>query len=332
MAWIRRRIAAKVKRALAPVRRRVDKALRAATARRAAEAANKAEADRVMAAAVEKGLRVVSPADIAEINANPKLARRVNEEAAVRAAAEYGVNIRKPNGKIDMRLARKAAEAAAIQATAAMGFDIRDKRGKIDRRKAMVAARAAQDARDGKPVDPRVKAYVEQQDSRLAEMVRAAHQRGLSVDQVRIGALKSDPALANATATEMVIQAAEAAGVNVFQADGKTLNPAAAQRLADTHNLRMAAELGIDVAPDQTRLTRQQAREAGRLIAAARAGKPASAETAATVSRQDAAVIAAMNAAARRAQPDQDPLSRHDAVSDAKLAAVVRQDLLRKIR
>jgi hypothetical protein len=82
----------------------------------------------------------------------------------------------------------------------------------------------------------------------------------------------------------------------------------------------------------QTRLTRRQAWEASRLIAAARAGKPVSPQVAAAVTRQDAVILAALNAAARRGQSAPDPASRQEALTDAELAALVRQDLLTRIK
>ena len=53
---------------------------------------------------------------------------------------------------------------------------------------------------------------------------------------------------------------------------------------------------------------------------------------AAAVTRQDAVILAAMNAAARRGQSAPDPASRQEALTDAELAALVRQDLLKKIK
>ena len=158
MLAVKKRRVVKITKIPGPAKQLVNKISRATATRKAAEAAAKAEADRILQGGITKGLKVLTPQEIAAMKANPTLARMVNEEAAVQAAAAYGVNIRNAKGKIDMKLARKAAEAAAIQSAAEMGFDITDKRGKINRRKALEAARAAEDARAGKPVDARVSA------------------------------------------------------------------------------------------------------------------------------------------------------------------------------
>ena len=334
MLPVKKRRIVKIKTILGPAKQLVNKISRAAARRKTAMAVRKAEADKIMQGAITKGLKAVTPEEIAAIKANPKLARKVNEEAAVQAAAAYGVNIRNAKGKIDMKLARKAAEAAAIQATAEMGFDITDKRGKINRRKALEAARAAEDARAGKPVDARVSAWVSRQDALLADAVRAAEQRGFSVNQFRIQALKSNPALASQVAEEGVILAAAKAGIDIFKANG-TIDMDLARRVANDSAIQAAAEMGIDITDSQGKISRRKALEAARLADAARAGKPVSARVAAAVSRQDALIIAALDAAERRGTPAVVPgshASRREAYSDAELAALVRQNILTKIK
>jgi len=59
-------------------------------------------------------------------------------------------------------------------------------------------------------------------------------------------------------------------------------------------------------------------------------GKPVSAQVAAAVSRQDALIIAALDAAERRGTPPVVPAgnaSRREAYTDAELAALVRRTL-----
>src|SRR5207248_1872842 len=82
------------------------------------------------------------------------------------------------------------------------------------------AEAAAEAARAGKPVDARVSAWLSRQDALLADAVRAAEQRGFSVDQLRIEELKSNPALASQVAEQAVILAAAKAGIDIFKADG----------------------------------------------------------------------------------------------------------------
>src|SRR5436309_1385284 len=180
MRAVKKRRVVKITKIPGPAKQLVNKISRATATRKAAEAAAKAEADRILQGGITKGLKVLTPQEIAAMKANPTLARMVNEEAAVQAAAAYGVNIRNAKGKIDMKLARKAAEAAAIQSAAEMGFDITDKRGKINRRKAMEAARAAEEARAGKPVSAQVAAAVSRQDALIIAALDAAQRRGTS--------------------------------------------------------------------------------------------------------------------------------------------------------
>jgi hypothetical protein len=59
-------------------------------------------------------------------------------------------------------------------------------------------------------------------------------------------------------------------------------------------------------------------------------GKPVSAQVAAAVSRQDALIIAALDAAQRRGTPAVVPAgnaSRREAYTDAQLAALVRRNI-----
>ncbi|GAC1401741.1 MAG: hypothetical protein NVSMB49_16770 [Ktedonobacteraceae bacterium] len=327
---------------LKPAKRLVNKITTTTARRRAAEAEAKVEADRILQGAIGNGLKVLSPDEIAAMKANPRLARMVNEEAAVRAAATYGVDIRDAKGKIDMKMARKAAEAAAIQAAAEMGFDIRDKRGKINRRKAMEAARAAEAARKAKaaqaegksvatPVDPRVSAFLDRQDALLADVVRAAQQRGFSVDQFRIQELKSNPAQAGQVAVQAVMLAAVEAGVDIFKADGK-IDMVKARQFAQDAAIKTAAEMGIT--DSSGKISRRKVLESARVADAARAGKPASDEVAASVSRQDALLIAALDEVERHGKPLLVPgknISRREAYTDAELAAIVRRSLLEKL-
>ena len=329
MLAVKKRRVVKITKIPGPAKQLVNKISRATATRKAAEDAAKAEADRILQGGITKGLKVLTPQEIAAMKANPTLARMVNEEAAVQAAAAYGVNIRNAKGKIDMKLARKAAEAAAIQSAAEMGFDITDKRGKINRRKAMEAARAAEDARAGKPVDARVSAWLNRQDALLADAVRAAEQRGFSVDQLRIEELKSNPALASQVAEQAVILAAAKAGIDIFKADG-TIDRDLARQVAQDAAIQAAAEMGIDITGSQGQISRRKALEAARLADAARAGKPVSAQVAAAVSRQDALIIAALGAAERRGTPAVVPAgnaSRREAYTDAELAALVRRTI-----
>lgn len=332
MPPVRKRRMVKIKIILGPARKLVHKISRAAARRKAAEAANQVEAEKILHGVIHKGVKVLTPAEVATLKANPKMARKVNEEAAVQAAREYGVEIRNAKGKIDYKLARKAAEAAAIQATAEMGFDITDKRGKIDRRKALVAARAAEDARAGRPVDPRVSAWASRQNALLADAVRAAEQRGFSVDQFRIQELKSNPGLASQVAEEGVILAAAKAGIDIFKADG-TLDMILARQVADDAAIQAAAEMGIDITSSQGVISRRKALEAARLADAAREGKPVSARVAAAVSRQDALILAALDAAERRGTPGPaGQASRREAYTDAELADLVRRNIQGKFR
>ena len=329
MQAIKKRRVVKITKIPGPAKQLVNKISRATATRKAAEAAAKAEADRILQGVITKGHKVLTPQEIAAMKANPKLARMVNEEAAVQAAAAYGVNIRNAKGKIDMKLARKAAEAAAIQSAAEMGFDITDKRGKINRRKALEAAQAAEDARAGKPVDARVSAWLNRQDDLLADAVRAAEQRGFSVDQFRIEEMKSNPALASQVAEEAVILAAAKAGIDIFKADG-TIDIELGRQVAQDAAIQAAAEMGIDITDSQGKISRSKALEAARLADAARAGKPVSAQVAAAVSRQDALIIAALDAAERRGTPAVVPAgtaSRREAYTDAELAALVRRNI-----
>lgn len=322
-----------------PARRVVRRITRAVVAQQESSAVRKKAADLQMKTAVAKALTAVTPDELAAIRANPKLARKVNEEAAVRAAAKYGINIRKPNGKLDMRLARKAAETAAIQTAAEMGFNITNKRGGISRRKALEAARAADSARAGGPVNAQVKAAVERQDARLASAARAAGQRGLSTDQLRIAELQADPSLAQKAAREAVIQEAAASGVNIFKADG-SLDERLARQVADGMAIRSAAELGFNITDSAGKLSRRKALEAARAadaarsVDAARAGKPASAQLKAAVTRQDARMLAALQAAERKENPApaSPSATRRQAHDDAELAALVRRSFQEKIR
>lgn len=317
-----------------PTKRLVNKTAKATASRKSAEATTKAEADRILQGVITRGVEAITPEVIATMKANPKLARAVNEEAAVQAAAAYGVNIRDARGKIDMKLARKAAEAAAIQSAAEMGFDITDKRGKINRRKALEAARAADAARAGKPVDARVSAWVNRQDAALADAVRAAEQRGFSVTQMRIEALKSDPELASQMAEQAAILAAAKAGIDIFKADG-TIDMELARQVAQDEAIATAAEMGIDITDSSGNISRRKALEAARLADDARAGKPVSAQVAAAVSRHDARIIAALDAAQRQGKPPVVPgtnISRREACTDAELAALVRRTLQQTIR
>ncbi len=63
-------------------------------------------------------------------------------------------------------------------------------------------AREALVLASGKPVDARVSAARSRQDALLADAVRAAEQRGFSVELFRIEALKSNPALEAARLAE----------------------------------------------------------------------------------------------------------------------------------
>jgi len=317
-----------------PLKQLVNKISRARAASALRESAVKAEADRILQGAMRNGLAVLTPQEIAAMKANPALARAVNEEAAVRAAAAYGVNIRDAKGKIDMKMARLAAKTAAIQAAAEMGFNITDSHGNINRRKALEAARAASSARAGKPVDARVSAFLNRQDSQMADAVRAAEQRGFSVDRFRIESLKSDPALASQVAEQAVILAAARTGIDIFKADG-TINMDVARQITQDEAIATAAEMGIDITGSPGKISRRQALEAARLADAARSGKPVSAQVAAAVSRQDALIIAALNAVERRGAPPVMPganISRRDAYTDAELAALVRRNIQEKIR
>jgi hypothetical protein len=328
---------------LRPAKQLVNKIATAGARRKAAEAEAKVEADRILQGAIGNGLKVLAPEEIAAMKANPTLARMVNEEAAVRAAAAYGVNIRDAKGKIDMKLARKAAEAAAIQATAEMGFDISDKRGKINRRKAMEAARAAEAARKAKaaqaagesvatPVDPRVSAFLDRQDALLADAVRAAQQRGFSVDQFRIQELKSNPTQANQVAEQSVLLAAAEAGIDI-KVGGK-IDMDLARQIAQDAAIKAASDMDIDITDSSGKISRSKALEAARLADAARAGKPVNARVAAAVSRQDALIIAALDEVERHGKPLVVPgknISRREAYTDAELAAIVRRSLLEKL-
>ena len=318
---------------LRPAKKLVNKITTAAARRRAAEAEAKVEADRILQGAIGNGLKVLAPEEIAAMKANPTLARMVNEEAAVRAAAAYGVNIRDAKGKIDMKMARKAAEAAAIQAAAEMGFDITDKRGKINRRKAMEAAHVAEAVRAGKHVDTRVSAWLERQDALLADAVRAAEQHGFSVDQFRIQELKSNPTLANQVAEQAVILAAAKAGVDIYKADGK-IDLLKARQFAQDASIKTAAEMGFDITDSSGKISRRQALEAARVAYAARAGKPTNAQVAAAVSRQDALIIAALDEVERHGKSLVVPgknISRREAYMDAELAAIIRRSIQEKL-
>lgn len=180
----KRHTGVKKKRKVGPGKRLVNHIAKSVAAHQADRANRKAAADQELKTAVSKALDAALAGDTTALQGNPKLARAVAEEAAVQAAADYGINIRKANGKIDTGLARQAAERAAIQAAAEMGFDITDSRGQISRRKAFAAAQAADDARAGKPVDALVAAFVSRQDARLAAAFKAAERRGLSIEEI----------------------------------------------------------------------------------------------------------------------------------------------------
>ena len=181
----------------------------------------------------------------------------------------------------------------------------------------------------GKPVDARVSAALSRQDALLADAVRAAEQRGFSVDLFRIQELKSNPALASQAAEEAVILAAAKAGIDIFKTDG-TIDRDVARQVAQDAAISTAAEMGIDITDSSGKISRRKALEAARLADAARAGKPVSAQVAAAVSRQDARIIAALDAAERRGTPPAVPAgtaSRREAYTDAELAALVRRNI-----
>ena len=319
------------KRKVGPAKRLTKIVSQTIANRRAAAADRKAKADQEMKEAVARGLKAVTPAEIAAINANPKLARKINEEAAVQAAAEYGINIRKPNGKIDTRLARKAAEAAAIQAAAELGVDIRNKRGGIRRRKALQAARLADAARAGKEVSAQAKAAVERQDAKMAAAIKEAQQRGFSLAQLAGNAIQSDPGLAQQVSEEAIIQTAAEMGIDIYHADGQ-IDRQKAREVGQISAILTAAEMGIDITNSRGKISRRKALEAAKLADAARAGKPVSAQVRAAVSRQDARITAALRAAERRGENPNQVVgsgSRRDAYSDAELAALMRRHIKR---
>jgi hypothetical protein len=344
MLTIKKTRVVRSKTLLKPAKQLVNKITSAAARRRATEAEAKVEADKILQGVLSSGLKVLAPEEIAAMKANPTLARMVNEEAAVRAAAAYGVNIRDAKGKIDMKMARKAAEAAAIQAATEMGFDIRDKRGKINRRKAMEAARAAEAARKAKasqaagevvatPIDPRVSDFLDRQEALLADAVRAAQQRGFSVDQFRIQELQSNPSLAGQVAVQSVILAAAKAGVDIYKADG-TIDMLKARKFAQDAAIETAAEMGIDITDSTGRISRRKALDAARVADAARAGKPANDQVAEAVSRQDALIIAALDEVERHGKPLVVPgknISRREAYTDAELGSIIRRTIQEKL-
>ena len=107
-----------------------------------------------------------------------------------------------------------------------------------------------------------------------------------------------------------------------------------AHQVAQDSAIQAAAEMGIDITGSQGQISRRKALEAARLADAARAGKPVSAQVAAAVSRQDALIIAALDAAQRRGTPPVVPAgnaSRREAYTDAELAALVRRNIQEKI-
>jgi hypothetical protein len=87
MQAVKKRRVVKITKIPGPAKQLVNKISRATATLKAAEAAAKAEADRILQGGITKGLKVLTPQEIAAMKANPTLARMVNEEAAVQAAA-----------------------------------------------------------------------------------------------------------------------------------------------------------------------------------------------------------------------------------------------------
>lgn len=312
-----------------PLRKRIKKISQAVAAQKAASATQKAKAEQDLKDAISKGLRAISPSEVAAVNADKKLAKKVNEEAAVQAAAAYGINIRKPNGKISARLARKAAEAAAVQSASELGVDIRNQRGGISRRKALEAARLAQDARDGKDVDPSVKAAVERQDAQLASLVRDAQKQGYSMAQLGAEKISNDPDLARRVSEEAIILEAARQGIDIRKPNGD-IDPARAREVRDISAIRSARELGIDITNAKGGINKRKALEVARLADAIRAGKVTDPQLVDAVARQDAHMLAALRAAERKGEDPAKTVARgnrRDAFDDAEIAAFIRGQL-----
>lgn len=325
----KRRSGVKKRRKAGPAKRLAGKVTKAVAERKAATAERKAAADDALQSAIRNGVKSLTADQLAAINADSRTARKVNEEAAVQAAAEYGVDIRKANGKIDTRLARKAAEIAAIRSAAELGVDITNSRGKISRRKALQAARLVEDARAGKPVSAQVSAAVQKQDAALAEAVRDAQRRGFSLAQLGLDSLQGNAGLAQRIDEEAVLQFAKEHGINIQDAEGK-MDRKMYRQLERDLTIQNAAELGIDITNSRGKISRRKAQEAAQLAERARAGRPVDAQIADAISRQDARLFAAIKAAERRGD---DPAhaglqpSRRDALNDAELAALVRRSI-----
>jgi hypothetical protein len=140
---------------------------------------------------------------------------------------------------------------------------------------------------------------------------------------------KVDRKAARRAAEAAAVEAAAKLGFEIRDAKGG-INLRKARQAAEAGAASAAAEMGFNIRNAAGKINRREARKAAQAAEDARAGKPVSEAVVLAESRRDALLAAEFKAAERRgasAEQPGDEINRKDALTNAEIAALIREEL-----